>query len=146
MSYGNQGVNVRGNDGLDGISRTSGSDDEPEEHVDHIDDPDGEVQVEAVTEEEAPQVHRFDGLEFRRAHDGQRQSGRVEERGADPVESDPVGLGTGDASLAYVEGHDFEEAAADDHADDLDEEQGCEREEDRSRFVPDCILADGQGG
>lgn len=55
----------RGDDGLDGVLSVGRLGDEPEEHVDHVDNPDGTVEVEAVTEHELPVREGLDlqGLE-----------------------------------------------------------------------------------
>jgi len=57
---GEDGCHAR-DDGFDRILNAGRFHDEPEDDIGHVDDPDGGVEVEAVTEHELPWAERFRG-------------------------------------------------------------------------------------
>jgi len=132
-----------GDDGFDGVFGAGGGDDEPEEHVDHVDDPDGAVEVQAVSEHELPVADGAFCFGFEGAGEGEGEGGGEEERGADPVDSDPVVAGAGDAALRGVsDGDNMVESTGDGHHADLEEEEDAEEDGDLLGLVVDGADAD----
>ena len=75
-------------------------DDKPEDHVNHVDEPDGGIEVQAVTEHEFPVRNRLHLQGLERAGESEGERGGIEDGRRDPIDADPGVLGLGNAALA----------------------------------------------
>ena len=103
----------------DRVVVSRGGDNEPEQDVDHIHDPNGGIEVQAITEHELPWREGLvlEGLD--RTMESEDQAGSIEDRGRGPVDSHPICDRPGDAPLSWEQGDHAIECRCDGHDCDL---------------------------